>query len=266
MKKTSILVLIPHFNNPEGLYKSLKSISNIEPVDVLIIDDGSSIEPNKEILNTQFPNINKIIYIRNNINRGIEYVLNDGLNYAKEKGYQYIARLDCGDVSDPKRFKVQKEFLDKNKKVYLVGSWVSFIDMKGEEVFLFKPEISHAKIEKRMFISNQFCHPAVMFRTIAIDKIGYYPLNRKAAEDYAYFFKFVKNFKTANIPQILLKYEVNPEGISLKKRKKQILSRLQVILDNFDYSIYAFYGLFRNSVIYFLPYKLVEQLKKWLKK
>ncbi len=264
MNKTSILVLIPHFNNLNGLHKSLSSISNQEPVDTLIVDDGSGKKqkPDQATLQEKYPNINKIICINNDKNRGIEYVLNDGLKFAQEQNYEYIARLDCGDLCHPERFKLQKEFLDTYPNHYLVGCWVSFVNLDEQEVFQFKPETKTDNIKKKMPIANQFSHPAVMFRTKAIETVGYYPLNRKAAEDYAYFYNFVDYFETANIPKILLDYEINPGGISLQSRKKQIQTRLTIIKEHFKHTPHYYYGYLRNLVIYFLPYKLVESLKR----
>jgi len=261
-----IAVLIPHYNNIKGLCESLESISNTETVDVVVVDDGSEIKPNQKELKDQFPYIHNIIVLSNENNRGIEAVLNDGLRYIKEHDYKYIARLDCGDLCREQRFKYQKEYLDNHSNVDLVGGWVSFVDLSGKELFVFRPETAPEKIGKQMYISNQFTHPAIMFRTEAIEQMGYYPTNYPAAEDYAYFFRFVTKLRTANIPEILIDYEINPAGISLSKRKKQIASRLRVILDNFDFSLYAIYGLVRNTMLYFLPYSVIEALKSCFKK
>jgi len=260
--KPDVCVLIPHYNNLRGLEISLSSISYIEPVDVLIVDDGSYIQPQQTILQKRFPHINNIILLNHSRNRGIEYVLNDGLRYIKESGYKYVARLDCGDVCLPERFYVQKRFLERNSDVYLVGSWVEFMDSHGKPLFVFKPPVASEKIQKMMFINNMFIHPSVMFRTELVESIGYYPTEYKNAEDYAYFFKITKKFKTENINRILLKCEVNPNGLSLRQRKQQIKSRLKVIMGNFDFSIYSFYGVVRNSFLYFVPYSLVKLLKQ----
>jgi glycosyltransferase involved in cell wall biosynthesis len=264
MTSNIILVLIPHYNNLEGLKQSLSSISNMEPLTVLIVDDGSQSnqKPNQYNLQKEFSNIHQIICINNKINRGIEYVLNDGLKYAQKHDYRYIARLDCGDMCTPDRFKIQKEFLDENPDHYLVGSWVSFVDMNHKELFIFQPECTHIDIKKQMPIANQFCHPAVMFRTDAIKNVGYYPVDRKAAEDYAYFYEFVDSFQVANIPNILLKCELNPSGISLSSRKNQLRSRIKIILDHFKHTPRYYYSLLRNLLIYLMPYKLVELAKR----
>ena len=40
-----IALLIPHFNNPQGLACSLASVGAAEQMDAFIVDDGSSIQP-----------------------------------------------------------------------------------------------------------------------------------------------------------------------------------------------------------------------------
>ncbi len=259
---SSIAVLIPHYNDIPGLEKTLRSISSIEPVDVVIVDDGSVIKPNKKDLENKFKNISNIHVLYNEKNMGIEYALNKGLKFIYEKGYKYTARLDCNDISYEERFLKQKEFLDNNPDVYIVGSWVEFVDKNGKLLFTFTPPSDYEQIKKKMFINNMMIHPSVMFRTEAVDIIGYYPTDKKNAEDYAYFFKFVKNFKVANINQVLTKCEIDPKGLSLSKRRLQIKNRIKIIWDNFDFSIYAFYGLVRNSIMLFVPYPIVEKIKK----
>ena len=41
----TLICLIPHYNNPDGLAKSLASIGKDEPCDVLVVDDGSVRKP-----------------------------------------------------------------------------------------------------------------------------------------------------------------------------------------------------------------------------
>lgn len=260
----NIAVLIPHYNNIKSLEKSLESVTNIEPVDVVIIDDGSFEKPDSMYFKNKFKQTNNIHIIYFRINRGIEYALNEGLKYIKEKKYKYVARLDCGDICHPERFKIQKEFLEKYPDIFLVGSWVSFIDTNGKELFVIRYPIKHEEIKRKMFINNMFSHPAVMFRIAAIEKVGYYPIKFKHAEDYAYFFKFVKFFKTANIDKILVKVELNPEGISLSKRNQQLKSRIKIILDNweFHYSITATIGILRSSISLLLGRKILENIKQ----
>jgi hypothetical protein len=136
------------------------------------------------------------------------------------------------------------------------------VDMEGRYQFTFSTPTSHEKISKKMFLTNCFIHPAVMFRASAIDVLGYYPLEYKAAEDFAYFFRFVKEMKVAVLDQVLLTCEMNPSGISIQKRKIQVKSRLRVILANFNYHPYAFLGLVKDVSFLVLPHQFVTWVKK----
>ena len=79
-----------------------------------------------------------------------------------------------------------------------------------------------------MYLNSMFVHPSVVFRSEIISTTGKYPLNRKAAEDYAFFFKVVNYYKSENYPEILLDYIISTKSISVKNRKKQVYNRSQL--------------------------------------
>jgi hypothetical protein len=114
-----------------------------------------------------------------------------------------------------------------------------------------------------MFTNAMFLHPTVMFAEEIIAMVGKYPTNYKAAEDYAFFFKIVKEFKTANLPEFLLQYEINPSGISFSKRKVQVWSRIRVIKANFYFGFWPVYGIIRNLILYILPHSIIQKIKRF---
>ncbi len=255
-----VAVLIPHYNNPKGLLSSILSID--EQADVFIVDDGSNNKPEEEsIIKAKNEKI-ELVFLYLEVNKGIEEALNVGLKEIVKRKYKYVARLDCGDKHVNFRLKKQSEFLEQNPSVYLIGSYVNFISFSGELLFQVKPPILHKKIKKKMYLNCMFIHPSVMFRTEAIHEIGYYPYDFKAAEDYAYFFKFVNHFQTANIPEVLVEVEANPQGISTKSRKKQVITRMKVIRQNFYFGYYPIYGLIRNFILLLLPLAITTKVKK----
>jgi glycosyltransferase involved in cell wall biosynthesis len=254
---TSIAVLIPHFENLEGLDRSLASIGNKEAVDVFLVDDGSITKPDTRELGRRHPGICNIFLFNFPENRGIEHALNEGLKRIIESDrYEYVARLDCGDICHPDRLSLQRKFLDQNPAVSLVGSWVEFADCFGNKLFTVRYPEEHRIQKKKMFLNNMFIHPSVMFRLTAVKDLGMYPVNFLYAEDYAYFFRFVKKSETANIQQVLISCEAS------SKRKKQVRNRLRIILENWEWNIYPVWGLFRNCMLYILPYNLIQSAKK----
>lgn len=265
MNKTyfDIAVVLPCYNNTDGLVASLKSIKSTYKTAVIVIDDGSISPPLEDLLRKSLsPDISLFCFF-NEKNFGIEDSLNKGLAFAKDTlNATYIARLDAGDTCHPERLNIQKDYLDQHSDIALLGTWANLKDMQGNHMFVFSAPTSHEKIARQMYINNCFIHPSVMFRTVAIDTVGYYSKDYKAAEDYDYFFRFIKKMKVAILNQALLTIEVNPDGISLRKRKTQIRSRNKVIYQHFEFHKEAMFGLTKNAAFLLLPYPLVTWAKK----
>lgn len=265
--KSEIVILIPHYNNPAGLEKSLATVESSFPIEVLIVDDGSVRKPDEQSLHELFRGKLKINFIYNKVNQGIERTLNIGLKYIQDyMDIKYIARLDCGDTCDPLRFVKQKQILDDHPDFYLIGSWVEFVDDSGKKIYTYKAPSNHKKIVNHMFLKCSFIHPSVMFRTAALYEIGLYPVKYKAAEDYAFFFNFVNKYKTHIIPEVLTYCEVNHGGISITKRNTQLNSKLKILYDNRAASPYFILGLARNFMLKFIPYTIVAKAKALLLK
>src|SRR5688500_5262867 len=115
-----ICILIPCYNNPEGLAASLKSIHpGGSSCLAVVVDDGSR-EPVRLPEGLPVP----VQLLRLEQNRGITEALNAGLRWIMaHTSARYIARLDCDDLAAPERFSRQKDFLDRHPEVGLLGSW-----------------------------------------------------------------------------------------------------------------------------------------------
>jgi glycosyltransferase involved in cell wall biosynthesis len=243
---------------------SLASVDARDTIDVLVVDDGSQIAVIDEAaVTTSFNGMGSVKFIYLETNKGIEYALNTGLEYIESTGaYKFIARLDTGDFCIGKRFTIQQNFLEQHPKIKLVGTNAISVDTQGQFLFNLKMPATADVIRKRMFLNCMFIHPTVMFCSDILPETGYYPVNRKSAEDYAFFFKIERKFETANLQEFLVKLEINPSGISMTKRKQQVASRMKVILDNFYFGFYPIYGLLRSALLYVIPNSLVMFLKR----
>lgn len=264
---SNTIVIIPHYNNPKGLIKSIESIQKDEIVDVLIIDDGSNIFPFDEtaIKNAKLFD-GQIYFIINKYNRGIEHVLNDGLDFALINSYTYIARLDCGDLCINNRFEKQISFLEKNSDISLLGSNVDTMDEDGNFLYTIKMPTTDNKIRKGMLMNAMFIHPTVIFRAEIVDAVGKYPINYKSAEDFAFFTTILKHYKGANINESLVIIELNNRGISVTARKKQVESRIRVLIENYHFGFRSTYGIIRSYILYYTPYTFIQKIKKLLYK
>lgn len=262
----SLICLIPHYNNAAGLAKSLASIGADEACDVLVVDDGSVRQPLDEAAaHAAFHGQGTLHCLRLPHNQGIEHALNAGLAWIAERGYSLIARLDCGDENLPDRFARQTAFLARHPEVVLLGGAASFVDQAGVEQFVLRHPCTHTEICRALKHNSAFIHPTVVMRRSALEVVGGYPFDARAAEDYALFWTLAERFQVANLPEVLIRYELDPGGISLGKRKQQLRSRLAVQRRHCDGSLAAWLGMSRTLALLALPYGLVFRLKSALR-
>lgn len=258
-------LLIPCYNNAEGLLESLNSVEY--PGDkylVVIVDDGSTIALSAGLISTGLKKAIPFVLLHNEKNEGITHSLNKGLDWIEANmKTKYIARLDCGDIVAADRFLRQVEFLDLHTEVVLLGSWCKFVEKKTGRGFLYKTECTHKAIVREMHFRNVFIHPAVMFRASVLEKNELrYPLNYMHAEDYAFFWILINAGQSFILDNFLTTCEINGKGISIRNRGKQLRSRIKVINKFAASSSLKILSYFRMSVLFITPYRLLLYWKK----
>ena len=85
MDYSKCLAVVVTYNNGNKLAKTLASKPSDFPMDILIVDDGSTDGSFSSIDKTQY------IVIRNDINSGIGVSIRKACNYAQKQGYEIIA-------------------------------------------------------------------------------------------------------------------------------------------------------------------------------
>lgn len=258
-------LLIPCYNNAEGLLESLNSVEY--PDDkylVVIVDDGSTIALSAGLISTGLKKAIPFVLLHNEKNEGITHTLNKGLDWIEENTKtKYIARLDCGDIVTADRFLKQVEFLDLHKEVVLLGSWCKFAEKKTGQGFLYKTACTHKAIVREMHFRNVFIHPAVMFRASVLEKNKLrYPVNYMHAEDYAFFWTLINAGQAFILDNFLTTCEINEKGISSRNRGKQLRSRIKVINKFATSPWLKILSYFRMSVLFLTPYRLLLYWKK----
>jgi glycosyltransferase involved in cell wall biosynthesis len=263
-KQFDFCLLIPCYNNIEGLIFSLKSVYYYpDRFLVIVVDDGSLVPPTIETIKSGANIEYGITILRSEKNMGIVHALNKGLEWIEKNiTTKYIARLDCGDTCSPGRFYKQVEYMDKHPDTTLLGSWCVFENRKTLFKYHYKTPINHKHIIKGMHFRNVFIHPTVIFRASLLRKTGYYPENFAYAEDYAFFWKLVKQGPSHILDEFLVNSEITSEGISFKNRQKQLAERAKVITEHGTNSLLKIAGKLRIKVLHILPKQLVLRLKK----
>ena len=260
-----LCILIPCYNNFDGLINSITSINyDIEKYLILIIDDGSfeAVTHNRIIQNICTPINIKIVRSEENI--GITHALNRGLQHIYSTyNVNFIARLDCGDLCTSDRFYKQTQFLQTNPEIHLIGSWCYFKDPQSGETFKYVTPTIHKFIKRSMNFRNVFIHPTVMWRVTAFKKLMY-PEIYPYAEDYGLFYEMITKVRSAIINQFLVTCELNFKGISISKRSIQLRSRLKVIAHFGRNNFLIYLGIIKLLLFIVLPYQFILIIKRKL--
>jgi len=240
-----IAVLIPVYNDQDGLERTLASLQqNGETADVIVVDDGSeppvSPRPNTHLL--RLPE-----------NMGITKALNHGLNAIMASGYDYVARLDAGDISLPGRFEAQAAFLDQNADHAVVGCHVLHVTEEGMPLFVNQPPSDHAHLSQYMRRRNGYDHPSVMIRVACLKETGIYNEIYSGSEDYELWRRLLRRgYKFANLPTVYLHKEVTPTQITARRFRSG--PRLRVQLRYFEpLQLECWIGVARTSIALVTP-------------
>jgi glycosyltransferase involved in cell wall biosynthesis len=256
-------LLIPCYNNTDGLIRSLLSVEYPkEKYKVLVVDDGSTIPVSLSELPEALLQKQNIEVIRLPQNKGITEALNTGLRLILERNNSlYTARLDCGDTCTADRFTKQISFLSVNTDIALVGSLCLFVDPIKKVKFVYKAAEDHYAIFKQMHLKCSFIHPTVIFRNEMIKNTKLYPYDYPYAEDYAFFFELTKKYKTHIIQDILVETQIDTNGISVKKRQEQVKSKIKIICHFGVIKSLICIGFLKQCILALFPYKLTTQIK-----
>ncbi len=260
------ILLIPFYNNLEGLITSLKSVQYpYSKYEVLIVDDGSKEPLSVAYLNSLFQQMSiSVINLQNNV--GIAKALNKGLKEIKVRNdYKYIARLDCGDTCHKDRFTEQVNFLNSHTDIALLGTWCTFTESNSKKNYIYRTKTKHKDIIKEMHFKCSFIHPTIMFRKEMLEKVGLYPENYPYAEDYAYFWEILNKFEVAILPLNLVFVSIHKNNISYQNRRVQLLTRKKIVSEMGNSFINKLLGLSYIKILSLLPVNLAYKLKYLVK-
>ena len=204
--KFSCLMSVYRNDKPEHVAIAINSILNqtLKPSQYVIVVDGPISTELKDLLLNYESNNNIIeLYFREN-NIGLGLTLNEGLEHCK---FDYVARMDADDYSEPIRFERQIDLLRNNNDIAVIGSNIVEYDEKLNNIDSCKsvPE-TDAEIKLYAKTRNPINHPTVIFDKTKVSDVGGY-------EDYPYFEDYylwakmiAKNYKFYNIQENLYKF------------------------------------------------------------
>jgi GT2 family glycosyltransferase len=261
--KIRIAVVIPVFNGQAEFHNTVATLArSTMPCHIIVVDDGS--EPPLSTSGFEATGLD-VSMVRLERNQGIVPALNTGIRLAIERGYEFIARMDAGDLAHPERIARQVAYLENNPQCMLVSCDVDVIGANGEYDFTIKPPRHAVALATGLKERVWLLHSTVMFRASVFRQVGLYTKEFDAAEDYDLFMRIASRFPIGVVPETLVVCPRTPRGISTLKARIQLTSRLRIQLRYFDpRSRTAWYGVLRTLMTLVLSQRLRVWMKKWV--
>lgn len=221
--KLSVVTCI--YNAEKHLNESLDSVFNqtFKDFELILINDASTDKTN-EIIQT-YANRPEVTVLKNMYNEGVPYSRNRGFWQARG---EYIAIHDADDVSLSHRFKKQISFLDTNPHVTVVGGHAIRISDGGKILgsMIYPPEHTRGAFRViTQFKLNPIIDPSCMFRRQPVLDIGAYRMEPelRTVQDFDLWCRLLVNGHLLyNFQEPLIKYRINPEGITRLRKQEQM--------------------------------------------
>ena len=196
-KSPTVSLIMSAYNAEAYLNDCIASINaqTFDDYEVIVVNDGST-DNTLDILQ-KWSKYNDRVHILSRENNGLTSALNWAISASHGR---FIARHDADDISAPDRLEKQVDFLNKNNKIILTGSWiVEFVDNDNPTV-LYTPPVSHLFIENCLLQGvNPLVHGSIMFKKCVFDKLasGY---RFRYCQDYDLYLRFLSLGKFGIVP------------------------------------------------------------------
>ena len=219
-----VTVLMPVYNGEKYLREAIDSIlrQTFTDFEFLIINDGST-DWSVEIIESYQDSRIRLVHNEKNIK--LIATLNKGIDLARG---EYMARMDCDDVSFPVRLERQIAIMDSSPEIGVCGTWAKVIDENGNIKGTIRT-LTGKSIKRMCWRPSPFVHPTVMVRT-ALLRENRYNEDFKHAEDYELWLRLFDKTEFFNIKDYLLYYRMHLENVSSSNRGSQLINSYKAFL------------------------------------
>lgn len=229
---------------------------------LIMCDDGSTDNTYQIACNYQERFPDKIVVLKNQENKGLNYTLNKCLSTAN---CEYIARMDGDDTCSPDRFQIEIDVLENEPSIAVVSTDMDFFDESGIWGQISHPEYPE---EKDFLAGSPFCHAPCMVRKEALDCVNGYSESKwlLRVEDYHLWMKLYQNgYRGKNIHTSLYAMRDDRNAYSRRKFKYRINEAYVklLIMRNFKLPVIGYIHVLRPIIVGLLPAKVYDILHKW---
>lgn len=210
-----VSVIMPVYNGEKYIEQAIDSVlsQSFRDFELIVVDDGST-DRSAEIVGSYRDT--RVRYVTNPCNLGLAAARNRGIEVSNG---EYLAWLDCDDISLPNRLLKQVALLDEYPNIGLCGTWVRTLGLESEQVWQYPTNPSF--VRSRMLFDDPLATSAAMVRRdcLSAEDLRFdarFPL----AEDYDLWERVSRTNGVCNIAEVLTVYRIHPNQISKIRREQ----------------------------------------------
>jgi len=224
MSTPGVSVIMPVYNTAAYLGQAIESIlgQTFTDLELLIINDGSTDSSASVIGQYKDP---RIIYVENEVNKGLVYTLNRGIDLARG---EWIARMDGDDISLTNRLEMQLNHLISHPGIDILATRIALMDESGADSGQWPADaanISPEQIRNYLPRDNCIAHPSIMARAAVMKKFRYRE-EQSESEDYDLWLRLVASgIGIHKLNTVLLRHRIVTNSFT-RQRQKNVFSKL----------------------------------------
>lgn len=233
--------------NPAYMDRALRSVwddQTLKPDEIVLVQDGPlGDELNEVIIRWKTRLGSKLVTLRNETNLGLTKSLNKGLQHAKGK---FIARMDSDDVSCPKRFESQVNYLNIHPEIAIVGGSLQEFDSENECLNVRHYPLTPEEVKRYIYKASPLAHPTVMMRRDMFDNGLKYDERFRMSQDIALWYDALcAGYQIGNLDEVTICFR--RDGDVFKRRSRQkAYNEFKIYMNG----IRRYYGLFSWRYVY----------------
>lgn len=269
MKSIAVIMSVYKNDNISYVKAALLSLYAQKPnADIFVYEDGNiptelSLYLEKEVEKKKIQYLLKCTK-----NKGLAYSLNALLAIVLDK-YEYIMRMDADDICMAKRIELQYLFMEDNKHIDVVGSYIEEFNEHDN----YRKIVTYPLYNDEMFDFFKkrvpLAHVSAFFRKSFFEKAGSYPTTSPTNEDTLLWMNGFKNGCIfANIPEVLVKVRVSKSFFNRRGGFHKALSDLRdriLVIKTLGYNISSYFYAGALFCVNIAPIKIKQFLYKRLR-
>jgi glycosyltransferase involved in cell wall biosynthesis len=225
----AVSVILPTYNGAAYIAAAIASVQvqSYTNWELIIIDDGST-DGTDALIQPLIRADNRIQYIKNEQNLGIQKALNQGIALAKG---EYIARIDDDDRwIDAAKLENQVARFESEQDLVLLGTGAILIDDTEHQIGKYTLVESDGAIRNRILSKNCFVHSSVMFRAEAARTVGGYSgeVYARHVEDHELWLRLGTIGRLANIARPAVALMIRSATLTARYRVTQACNMLRL--------------------------------------